>query len=76
MDMFLSHHNDRLTNNKTHVNKFYDLIRASWGKRASDAKKPNERAKDNSELPPYETNGSVMPVMGNIPIFIPTLIAT
>src|SRR3989344_2842563 len=43
------------------------VIRSSW--RQSN---PTKMAKLRSELPPYENRGSVMPVTGMIPRFIPT----
>ena len=35
---------------------------------------PSEIIKDRRELPPNERRGNVIPVTGNIPIFIPILI--
>ena len=37
---------------------------------------PNEIDNDNSELPPYDTNGRVIPVIGKSPMFIPVFINT
>ena len=42
--------------------------------RANAQSMPNAMAVDSMELPPYDTNGSVIPVMGISPMFMPTFI--